>query len=115
MTKEIKIRNVSDDIHSQLKSICQKYQYTSLNQFMLDQLQAIVINDGLNLYQNHFAQTLSELKMQQAQILENQKLIEIRQIGLDSKQEVIQNLTVDWLQFIDDVDALAAERKSGRK
>ena len=53
--------------------------------------------------------------MQQAQILENQKLIEIRQIGLDSKQEVIQNLTVDWLQFIDDVDALAAERKSGRK
>ena len=114
MTKETKIRNIPEPIFSQLKMIAEKYQFSSFNQFMLEQLQNIVINDGLNLYQNQFAESLSIIKEQQAQILENQLKIEIRQVALDAKLEIVENLTTDWLRFMDDVDALEAERNTER-
>ncbi|MCW1026965.1 MULTISPECIES: hypothetical protein [Streptococcus] len=110
MTREIKIRTVPNLTFFQLKWICEKYEFTSFNQFMLDQLQNIVNNDGLNLYQNQFATTLSEIKSQQKEILDQLLKNEIRQIGLDAKQEVVEKLTTDWLKFIDDLDALEAEK-----
>ena len=70
MTKEIKIRNIPDDMFEQLRDISKKYNYPSLNEFMLSQVQNIVMNDGLNLYNNQFAETLSDIKNQQSQILE---------------------------------------------
>lgn len=110
MTREIKIRTVPNLIFSQLELICEKYEFYSFNQFMLDQLQNIVNNDGLNLYQNQFAKTLSEIKFQQKEILDQLLKNEIRQISLDAKQEVVEKLTTDWLRFIDDLDALETEK-----
>ena len=63
--KEIRVRNVSEEIFIQLKMISDKYGYTSFNQFMLDQLQLIAVNDGLNAYQNKFVETLNEIKLNQ--------------------------------------------------
>ncbi len=77
---------------------------------MLDQIQTILINDGLNLYQNQFAENLAIVREQQAKILDNQRQSQIQQIALDAKLELVQELTTNWLQFMDDVDALKAER-----
>ena len=110
MTREIKIRTVPNLTFSQLKLICEKYEFPSFNQFMLDQLQNIVNNDWLNLYQNQFSKTLSEIKFQQKEILDQLLKNEIRQISLDAKQEVVEKLTTDWLRFIDDLDALETEK-----
>lgn len=113
MTKEIKIRNISDDMFEQLRDISKKYNYPSFNEFMLSQVQNIVMNDGLNLYNNQFAETLSDIKKQQSQILELMLKNEISLSALNVKQDIVNELTTNWLHFMDDVSALEAERRSG--
>lgn len=113
MTKEIKIRNIPDDMFEQLRDISKKYNYSSFNEFMLSQVQNIVMNDGLNLYNNQFAETLSVIKEQQSQILELMFKNEIPLSALNVKQDIVNELTTNWLHFMDDVSALEAERRSG--
>ena len=113
MTKEIKIRNIPDDMFEQLRDISKKYNYPSFNEFMLSQVQNIVMNDGLNLYNNQFAKTLSDIKEQQSQILELMLKNEISLLALNVKQDIVNGLTTNWLHFMDDVSALEAERRSG--
>ena len=113
MTKEIKIRNIPDDMFEQLRDISKKYNYPSFNEFMLSQVQNIVMNDGLNLYNNQFAETLSVIKEQQSQILELMLKNEISLSALNVKQDIVNDLTTNWLHFIDVVSALEAERRSG--
>lgn len=113
MTKEIKIRNIPDDMFEQLRDISKKYNYPSFNEFMLSQVQNIVMNDGLNLYNNQFAETLSDIKKQQSQILELMLKNEISLSALNVKQDIVNKLTTNWLHFMDDVSALEAERRSG--
>ena len=113
MTKEIKIRNIPDDMFEQLRDISKKYNYPSFNEFMLSQIQNIVMNDGLNLYNNQFAETLSVIKEQQSQILDLMLKNEISLSALNVKQDIVNELTTNWLHFMDDVSALEAERRSG--
>lgn len=113
MTKEIKIRNIPDDVFEQLRDISKKYNYPSFNEFMLSQVQNIVMNDGLNLYNNQFAKTLSVIKEQQSQILELMLKNEISLSALNVKQDIVNELTTNWLHFMDDVSALEAERRLG--
>ncbi len=113
MTKNFMIRNVSDDMFEQLHTIAKKYHYASFNEFMLSQLENIVMNDGLNLYENQFAETLSAIKEQQAQILELLLKNEISLTAFSAKQDIVEDLTLHWLRFMDDVDALEAERRAG--
>lgn len=113
MTKNFLIRNVPDDMFEQLQAISKKYNYSSFNEFMLSQIQNIVMNDGLNLYNNQFAETLSDIKEQQSQILELMLKNEISLSALNVKQDIVNELTTNWLHFMDDVSALEAERRSG--
>ena len=80
---------------------------------MLAQIYNIVVNDGLNAYQNKFVETLNEIKLNQKKIIEQQLKNEVAMVGLDVKQDLIKDLTLDWLSFMDDVDALAAEQSAG--
>lgn len=111
--KDLLIRNIPEASFLQLHIQSEKYHFTSFNEFMLSQIENIVINDGLNLYQNKFAETLEKIVEQQKEILTNQKRIEINQIALKNKQIIVEELTTNWLHFMDDVDALAAERNAG--
>lgn len=113
MTKNFIIRNVPEKVFTQLHMISEEYEYSSFNEFMLAQLQRIVENDGLDLYDNKFAATLADIKEQQAQILDQLLKNEIRLLAYHAKQDIVEELTTDWLQFMDDIDALAAERRSG--
>lgn len=112
-TKEFKIRNIPDEVYTQLKMSSDKYEYASFNQFMIDQMQAIAINDGLSLYQNKFVDSLIEIKQLQKDILDQQLRNEIQTVAMDAKLDLVRELTLGWLQFMDDVDALAAERAAG--
>lgn len=115
VTKEIKIRSIPETTWAQLHMISKEYEYPSFNEFMLAQLQRIVENDGLDLYDNKFAETLADIKKQQSQILELLLKNEIKLLAYSAKQDIVEELTTDWLRFMDDVDALAAEREAGRR
>lgn len=113
MTKEIRMRNVPDEVFAQLHMISKEYEYSSFNEFMLSQLQRIVENGGLDLYDNKFAATLADIKEQQEKILKQLLKNEIRLQACSAQQDIVEELTTDWLRFMDDVDALAAERNAG--
>ncbi|HHL0756181.1 hypothetical protein [uncultured Streptococcus sp.] len=113
MTKEIRLRKVPDELFVQLKMMSEKFQYPNLADFLMSQLYRIVENDGLDLYDNKFAATLADIKEQQAQILDQLLKNEIKLLAYHAKQDIVEELTTDWLQFMDDVDALAAERRAG--
>ncbi|HGC6811293.1 hypothetical protein O3628_07350 [Streptococcus anginosus] len=113
MTKEIRLRKVPDELFVQLEMMSEKFQYPNLADFLMSQLYRIVENDGLDLYDNKFAATLSDIKEQQAQILDQLLKNEIKLLAYHAKQDIVEELTTDWLQFMDDVDALAAERRAG--
>lgn len=113
MTKEIKIRSIPEKTLAQLQMLSKEYQYPSFNEFMLAQLQRIVENGGLDLYDNKFAETLADIKEQQANILNQLLKNEIKLLAYSTKQDIVEELTTDWLRFMDDVDALSAERNAG--
>lgn len=113
MTKEIRLRKVPDELFVQLEMMSEKFQYPNLADFLMSQLYRIVENDGLDLYDNKFAATLADIKEQQAQILDQFLKNEIKLLAYHAKQDIVEELTTDWLQFMDDVDALAAERRAG--
>lgn len=113
MTKEIKIRAIPEKTWTQLRMIAKEYDYPSFNEFMLAQLQRIAENSGLDLYDNKFAETLADIKEQQAKILELLLRNEIKLLAYSAKQDIVEELITDWLRFMDDVDALAAERGVG--
>ncbi|HFV2627900.1 TPA: hypothetical protein ACGOA7_001620 [Streptococcus agalactiae] len=113
MTKEIRLRKVPNELFVQLEMMSEKFQYPNLADFLMSQLYRIVENDGLDLYDNKFAATLADIKEQQAQILDQLLKNEIKLLAYHAKQDIVEELTTDWLQFMDDVDALAAERRAG--
>ncbi|WP_277290600.1 hypothetical protein [Streptococcus orisratti] len=113
MTKEIRLRKVPDELFVQLEMMSEKFQYPNLADFLMSQLYRVVENDGLDLYNNKFAETLADIKKQQAQILDQLLKNEIKLLAYHAKQDIVEELTTDWLQFMDDVDALAAERRAG--
>ncbi|MCI7677662.1 hypothetical protein ACVRXS_10345 [Streptococcus orisratti] len=113
MTKEIRLRKVPDELFVQLEMMSEKFQYPNLADFLMSQLYRVVENDGLDLYNNKFAETLADIKEQQAQILDQLLKNEIKLLAYHTKQDIVEELTTDWLQFMDDVDALAAERRAG--
>ncbi len=113
VTKNFIIRNVPEKVFTQLHMISEEYNYPSYNEFMLAQLQRIVENRGLDLYDNKFAETLADIKEKQAKILELLLKNEIKLLAYSAKQDIVEELTTDWLQFMDDVDALESEREVG--
>lgn len=114
MTKEIRLRTVPDELYVQLEMISEKLNYSNFADFMLSQLYRIAENDGLDLYDNKFAETLADIKEQQAKLLELLLKNEIKFLNISAKQDIVKELTTDWLSFMDDVDALASERAGGR-
>lgn len=113
MTKEIRLRKVPDELFVQLEMMSEKFQYPSLADFLMSQLYRIVENGGLDLYDNKFAETLAVIKEQQAKILDHLLKNEIKLMAFHAKQDIVEELTTDWLRFMNDVDALAAERGAG--
>ncbi|HEO8394855.1 TPA: hypothetical protein VBX43_000904 [Streptococcus agalactiae] len=113
MTKEIRLRKVPDEVFVQLEMMSEKFQYPNLADFLMSQLYRIVENDGLDLYDNKFAESLADIKEQQAKILDQLIKNEIKLLAYSAKQDIIEELTTDWLRFMDDVGALAAERGAG--
>lgn len=114
MTKEIRLRKVPYELFVQLEMMSEKFQYPNLSDFLLSQLYRIVENDALDLYDNKFAETLADIKEQQANILDQLLKNEIKLLAYSAKQDIVKELTTDWLSFMDDVDALASERAGGR-
>lgn len=100
MTKDLLIRNIPEDMFIQLHMMKKEQNFPSFNEFMLAQLEKICQLDGLNLYDNTFSKSLTEIKEQQNKILELLIKNEITILGVSGKQEIVEELTVSWLNRV---------------
>ena len=100
MTKDLLIRNIPEDMFIQLHMMKKEQNFPSFNAFMLAQLEKICQLDGLNLYDNAFSKSLTEIKEQQNKILELLIKNEITILGVSGKQEIVEELTVSWLNRV---------------
>lgn len=97
MTKSFIVRGVSDSSYIQLHMMAKEQGYRSFNAFMLAQLERISKAGGLDLYDNHFAETLAGIKEQQAKILEQLLKNEIKLQHVNLKQDTVEGTTETWL------------------
>ena len=97
MTKNYIIRGVPENVYMQLQMMAKEQGYRSLNAFMLAQIERIVKAGGLDLYDNRFAESLADIKEQQAQILELLLKNEIKLQYANVKQDTLEELTTMWL------------------
>lgn len=97
MTKDFIIRGVPDSLFVQLHMMAKEQGYRSFNAFMVAQIERIVKAGGLDLYDNRFAESLADIKEQQAQILELLLKNEIKLQYANVKQDTVEELTTMWL------------------
>lgn len=100
MTKDLLIRNIPEDMFIQLHMMKKEQNFPSFNAFMLAQLEKICQLDGLNLYDNAFSKSLTEIKEQQNKILELLIKNEITILGVSGKQKIVEELAVSWLNRV---------------
>ena len=80
--KEIKIRGLDKNDINGLKLIAKQSKYANLNQFMLHQVDVILQNGGLDIYENKLADDIRKIKEMLAKISNAQTQQELRDIKI---------------------------------
>ena len=82
---EIRIRNIDNNIYSKLERIVKKYNYPSINQFLLSKLFEIVENESLNTLNNDLADEIYDIKKLQHETNERLFNLQVVQYKLENR------------------------------
>lgn len=82
---EIRIRNIDNDIYSRLERIVEKYNYPSINQFLLSKLFEIVENESLNTLNNDLADEIYAIKKLQHETNERLFNLQVMEYKLENR------------------------------
>ena len=82
---EIRIRNIDNKIYSKLERIVEKYNYPSINQFLLSKLFEIVENESLNTLNNDLADEIYAIKKLQHETNERLFNLQVMQYKLENR------------------------------
>lgn len=98
--KEIKIRGLDKNDIDGLKLIAKQSQYANLNQFMLHQVNVILQNGGLDIYENKLADDIREIKEILSKISNAQTQQELRDIKIIAKLDTNIESVIEWIKFM---------------
>lgn len=98
--KEIKIRGLDKNDIDGLKLIAKQSQYANLNQFMLHQVNVILQNGGLDIYENKLADDIREIKEMLSKISNAQTQQELRDIKIIAKLDTNIESVIEWIKFM---------------
>lgn len=98
--KEIKIRGLDKNDIDGLKLIAKQSQYANLNQFMLHQVNVILQNGGLDIYENKLADDIREIKEMLSKISNAQTRQELRDIKIIAKLDTNIESVIEWIKFM---------------
>lgn len=102
--KEIKIRGLDKNDIDGLKLIAKQSQYANLNQFMLHQVNVILQNGGLDIYENKLADDIREIKEMLSKISNAQTQQELRDIKIIAKLDTNIESVIEWIKFMNLVE-----------
>lgn len=98
--KEIKIRGLDKNDIDGLKLIAKQSKYANLNQFMLHQVDVILQNGGLDIYENKLADDIRKIKEMLAKISNAQTQQELRDIKIIAKLDTNIESIIEWIKFM---------------
>lgn len=98
--KEIKIRGLDKNDINGLKLIAEQSKYANLNQFMLHQVDVILQNGGLDIYENKLADDIRKIKEMLAKISNAQTQQELRDIKIIAKLDTNIESIIEWIKFM---------------
>ena len=98
--KEIKIRGLDKNDINGLKLIAKQSKYANLNQFMLHQVDVILQNGGLDIYENKLADDIRKIKEMLAKISNAQTQQELRDIKIIAKLDTNIESIIEWIKFM---------------
>ena len=98
--KEIKIRGLDENDIDSLKLIAKQSQYANLNQFMLQQVDVILQNGGLDIYENKLADDIMKIKEMLSKISNAQTQQELRDIKIIAKLDTNIESVIEWIKFM---------------
>ena len=98
--KEIKIRGLDKNDIDSLKLIAKQSQYANLNQFMLHQVDVILQNGGLDIYENKLADDIRKIKEMLSKISNAQTQQELRDIKIIAKLDTNFESVIEWIKFM---------------
>ena len=98
--KEIKIRGLDENDIDSLKLIVKQSQYANLNQFMLQQVDVILQNGGLAIYENKLADDIRKIKEMLSKISNAQTQQELRDIKIIAKLDTNIESVIEWIKFM---------------
>lgn len=98
--KEIKIRGLDKNDIDGLKLIAKQSKYANLNQFMLHQVDVILQNGGLDIYENKLADDIRKFKEMLAKISNAQTQQELRDIKIIAKLDTNIESIIEWIKFM---------------
>ena len=98
--KEIKIRGLDENDIDSLKLIAKQSQYANLNQFMLQQVDVILQNGGLDIYENKLADDIRKIKEMLSKISNAQTQQELRDIKIIAKLDTNIESVIEWIKFM---------------
>lgn len=101
---EIKLRGVNTETKNALKVMAKKNNFTSLNQFLLWQINKIVHNGELDSYQNKFADDLLSIKENQTKIINELTKQNLQELRIEKEIQTNEILIQRWIEFFDLVD-----------
>ena len=98
--KEIKIRGLDENDIDSLKLIAKQSQYVNFNQFMLQQVDVILQNGGLDIYENKLADDIRKIKEMLSKISNAQTQQELRDIKIIAKLDTNIESVIEWIKFM---------------
>ncbi|WHS04953.1 hypothetical protein O2U01_10005 (plasmid) [Ligilactobacillus salivarius] len=98
--KEIKIRGLDKNDIDGLKLIAKQSQYANLNQFMLHQVDVILQNGGLDIYENKLADDIRKIKEILSKIFNAQTQQELRDVKIIAKLDTNIESIIEWIKFM---------------
>lgn len=98
--KEIKVRGLDKNDIDSLKLIAKQSKYDNLNQFMLHQVNVIIQNGGLDIYENRLAKDIQEVQKALRRISNAQTQQELRDVKIIAKLDATIESVITWIKFM---------------
>lgn len=102
---EIKIRGINDLDKKRLVEISERFNYPSVNQFLLSQLMNISKNGAIDIFQNEFSEELEKIKIKENKIISNLNRQELVEVQIMEKLNEVDTLVTNWIQYLDATEA----------
>ena len=102
---ETHIRGIDEQTFIRIRELAGQYNFSSVNQFLLYQLDLIAQNGATDNFRNHVADDLVAIKQSIEKIAEKSLKLDVQNIAILKQLVELEQLVKRWVEFMEVVDS----------